>query len=182
MTGLLGSLALALALAGQDPAHQPETLMPQAIVEELRLLREAVEQVLSTSLRVQMLMGRLQLQEARIQALVRQGAEIDSQLAGMEAERQSLANQRRMLEKVPERSTDPTERDFAVQQLAWLADRLKHDQGIVPRIEGKELGDWVLIDAGDVIVHVFRPEVREFYQLEKMWLPQPARPRAADTV
>ena len=63
-----------------------------------------------------------------------------------------------------------------------LADRLKHDQGIVPRIEGKELGDWVLIDAGDVIVHVFRPEVREFYQLEKMWLPQPARPRAADTV
>ena len=62
-----------------------------------------------------------------------------------------------------------------------LADRLKHDRGIVPRLEGKELGDWVLIDAGDVIVHVFRPEVREFYQLEKMWLPQPARPRAADT-
>lgn len=63
-----------------------------------------------------------------------------------------------------------------------LADRLKHDRGVVPRIEGKELGDWVLIDAGDVIVHVFRPEVREFYQLEKMWQPQPARPRAADTV
>ena len=38
------------------------------------------------------------------------------------------------------------------------------------RIEGKDAGDWVLIDTGDVIVHVFRPEVREFYQLEKMWL------------
>jgi ribosome-associated protein len=64
-----------------------------------------------------------------------------------------------------------------------LADRLKQDRGLVARIEGKDLGDWVLIDAGDVIVHVFRPEVREFYQLEKMWMPQPAaRPRAADTV
>jgi len=64
-----------------------------------------------------------------------------------------------------------------------LADRLKQDRGIAVRVEGKELGDWVLIDAGDVIVHVFRPEVREFYQLEKMWAPQPApQPRPADTV
>jgi ribosome-associated protein len=63
-----------------------------------------------------------------------------------------------------------------------LADRLKQDLGLAVRTEGKDLGDWVLIDAGDVIVHLFRPEVREFYQLEKMWLPQPApRPQAADT-
>lgn len=52
-----------------------------------------------------------------------------------------------------------------------LADRLKHEMQMIARIEGKETGDWVLIDAGDVIIHVFRPEVREFYQLEKMWLP-----------
>ncbi len=64
-----------------------------------------------------------------------------------------------------------------------LADRLKQDRGLVVRTEGKELGDWVLIDAGDVIVHVFRPEVRDFYQLEKMWQPQPTvRPQAVDPV
>lgn len=55
-----------------------------------------------------------------------------------------------------------------------LTDRLKQECGIPCKIEGKEQGDWVLIDAGDVIVHVFRPEVREFYQLEKMWtVPEP---------
>jgi ribosome-associated protein len=52
-----------------------------------------------------------------------------------------------------------------------LVERLKETFGLSARMEGKDTGDWVLIDAGDVIVHVFRPEVREFYQLEKMWLP-----------
>lgn len=51
-----------------------------------------------------------------------------------------------------------------------LTDTLKQDLGIIARLEGKDQGDWVLIDAGDIIVHVFRPEVREFYQLEKLWL------------
>ncbi|MBX9926254.1 MAG: ribosome silencing factor [Hyphomicrobiaceae bacterium] len=37
------------------------------------------------------------------------------------------------------------------------------------RVEGLEACDWVLIDMGDIIVHVFRPEVRDFYKLEKMW-------------
>ncbi len=55
-----------------------------------------------------------------------------------------------------------------------LVDRLKTDFGRLSKIEGKDTGDWVLIDTGDIIVHVFRPEVREFYQLEKMWLPSTA--------
>ena len=48
-----------------------------------------------------------------------------------------------------------------------------------PRIEGQPVNDWVLIDAGDAIVHIFRPEIRQFYNLEKMWAPErPAEPRA----
>ena len=61
------------------------------------------------------------------------------------------------------------------RQVAALAEKveeaLKQDFGVLAKTEGKETGDWVLIDAGDVVIHVFRPEVREFYQLEKMWLP-----------
>jgi len=53
-----------------------------------------------------------------------------------------------------------------------LAQRVKDEFGHTVRTEGKGTGDWVLVDTGDVVVHVFRPEVREFYQLEKMWLPQ----------
>jgi len=66
-----------------------------------------------------------------------------------------------------------------VQSIAEkLTDRLKQEHGVLCKVEGKESGDWVLIDAGDVIVHVFRPEVREFYQLEKMWLAD-SRPASA---
>lgn len=54
-----------------------------------------------------------------------------------------------------------------------IADRIAHalkDMGQpTPKIEGVPVCDWVLIDAGDIIVHLFRPEVRGFYNLEKLW-------------
>ena len=50
-----------------------------------------------------------------------------------------------------------------------LAQRIKDRVGRSPRIEGLPAADWVLIDADDVIVHLFRPEVRTFYNLERMW-------------
>ena len=50
-----------------------------------------------------------------------------------------------------------------------LAQKIKETTGRSPRIEGLTAADWVLIDAGDIIVHLFRPEVRSFYNLERMW-------------
>jgi ribosome-associated protein len=62
-----------------------------------------------------------------------------------------------------------------------IADRLLHDLKDAgfgnPRVEGLPHCDWVLVDTGDVLVHVFRPEVRTFYNLEKMWQVEPAQPR-----
>ncbi len=60
-----------------------------------------------------------------------------------------------------------------------IADRIAREckeMGLVPKIEGVPHCDWVLVDAGNVVVHIFRPEVRQFYNLEKMW----AGPRPAD--
>jgi len=50
-----------------------------------------------------------------------------------------------------------------------IADKVKASTGHRVNIEGLPNADWVLIDAGDVIVHLFRPEVRSFYNLERMW-------------
>jgi ribosome silencing factor RsfS/YbeB/iojap len=64
------------------------------------------------------------------------------------------------------------------RQIATMAEHLARKlkdkgYGSVP-IEGQSQGDWVLIDAGDVVVHLFRPELRAFYNLERLWeIPEP---------
>ena len=50
-----------------------------------------------------------------------------------------------------------------------IIESLKINYHMRASVEGKQKGDWVLVDTGDIIVHLFRPEVREYYQLEKMW-------------
>ena len=61
----------------------------------------------------------------------------------------------------------------STRQVASMADKIarkiKEQFHRSPRVEGLPTADWVLIDAGDVIVHLFRPEVRSFYNLERMW-------------
>jgi len=58
------------------------------------------------------------------------------------------------------------------RQVTAMAEHIKEKlgkAGITARLEGAGTGDWVIVDAGDVIVHLFRPEVRSFYNLEKLW-------------
>lgn len=50
-----------------------------------------------------------------------------------------------------------------------LSERIKQGGYPPPKMEGLSQGDWVLIDAGDIVIHIFRPEVRTFYNLERMW-------------
>ena len=61
----------------------------------------------------------------------------------------------------------------STRQVASMAQKLqqkiKQQCGRVARVEGLPTADWVLIDAGDIVVHLFRPEVRSFYNLERMW-------------
>ncbi len=61
-----------------------------------------------------------------------------------------------------------------------LLKKLKEAGERAAKAEGLSQCDWVLIDAGDVIVHIFRPEVREFYNLEKMWAGE--RPTSLETI
>ena len=60
-----------------------------------------------------------------------------------------------------------------------LVDRLKEAGHRNLRIEGMPQCDWVLVDAGDVVVHLFRPEVRSFYNLEKLWSAHAPQERVA---
>jgi ribosome-associated protein len=63
-----------------------------------------------------------------------------------------------------------------------VRERLKEAGATIVGVEGEATGEWVLVDAGDIIVHIMQPAVRAYYNLEELWGPPAAkrRPRAAD--
>jgi len=72
----------------------------------------------------------------------------------------------------------------STRQVSAMADHLVtklKELGMSARSEGKRQGDWVLVDAGDVVVHLFRPEVRAFYDIERLWAAPAPKPAAEKT-
>ena len=59
-----------------------------------------------------------------------------------------------------------------------VRDRLKEAGATIVGVEGEETGEWVLVDAGDIVVHIMQPAVRAYYNLEELWMPPVARRRA----
>jgi len=152
MTGSVTALALSLATLQAPAAPPPPALATEALVQEVRALRQAVEEALAANVRVQLLMGRLQLQEARIQSLVRQGVEIDSQIQNMVWERQGLASQQKTIQAALEEMSDPRQDREVKQHLAMLTERIKHldtrqaallaEQANVQQLVAAEQGRW----------------------------------------
>jgi len=70
----------------------------------------------------------------------------------------------------------------SARQIAAMADHLMEKLKAAGMrdlsVEGMQTAEWVLLDAGDVVVHLFKPETRSFYNIEKMWAPGAARPGA----
>jgi hypothetical protein len=123
MTGLITSALVSIAILGQQPAPQADSTA--ALVQELRALRQVVEQMLAANVRVQLLMGRLQLQETRILSLGRQSTDIEARLQSLRQEKDGIAMQQKVFAFMPDKTDDPKEREEAKRQTEALAERLK---------------------------------------------------------
>jgi uncharacterized coiled-coil DUF342 family protein len=122
------ALLFAAVTAGQVAPQQerPSTSgADAALVSELRALRESVERFLTANVRVQLLMGRLQLQEARIQTIGRQATDLDGQMLQLSRERDELTQQQSAMERMSRQAPDAEEREEFRRQAAALGGRVK---------------------------------------------------------
>jgi len=60
-----------------------------------------------------------------------------------------------------------------------VRDKLKESGATIVGVEGETTGEWVLVDAGDIVVHVMQPAIRAYYNLEELWTPPARRPKTA---
>lgn len=128
MSGVPALAILVAALTAAQSQPREAVTVPSAepgVVRELRALRESVERFLAANVRVQLLMGRLQLQEARIQTIVRQASDLDTQMAQLTREREEVIRQRSAMERLSRQASDAQERDDASRQAGHLANVLK---------------------------------------------------------
>ncbi len=136
MTGFITSVLVTVAVA-QQPAPQSDM---SALVQEVRALRQAVEQMLAANVRVQLLMGRLQLQEARILSLGRQSTDIEARLSALRQEKDSLAMQQKVFAFMPDRTEDPKVREEAKQANEALAERRKEIDSRYLALQNEQAG------------------------------------------
>jgi ribosome-associated protein len=85
-----------------------------------------------------------------------------------------------LFDKIVLASADSTRQAKAMA--ARVQERTKAAGGTVYGVEGEQVGEWILVDLGAVIVHIMQPAVRQHYNLEELWMPRPVRKRRAAAV
>ena len=136
MTGFIASALVSVAVLGQQPPPQPDSTA--ALVQEVRALRVAVEQMLAANVRVQLLMGRLQLQETRSLSLGRQSTDIEGRLMGLRQERDGLLVQQKVFGQVWNETADQKQREEAKQANEALLERMKEVDARLLNLQGEQ--------------------------------------------
>lgn len=124
----VAALLVALTTSQATPREAPSgaSAADAAIVRELRALRESVERFMTANVRVQLLMGRLQLQEARIQTIARQATDLDAQVVQLTRERDEVTRQQSAMQRMSKQAPDAEEREEFRRQAVGFGEQLKH--------------------------------------------------------
>jgi chromosome segregation ATPase len=152
LVGLIGAMAFSGVARGQEPRQD----VLASLLTEVRALRGAIEQMASSSARVQLAMGRLQIQEQRVNTLSRQLTEVRASLSKAERERTQDEARLADLEDVLPGTSDPGERRALAQEVAQMKivlaggigslQKLRADEAELANVVAGEQGRWVEIN------------------------------------